>query len=297
MGPLHLILRCSKKWNEKMSSSKKGFTLIELLVVIAIIALLLSVVMPSLTKAKQLAAAVVCLSSQNQLLTGYLMYAEDNDSQFADGDTAYKGDNGFTSYGSTTVRCWVGEPEGNNETVDDKIRGFEVGALWSYLEAPKVYNCPADKRWRDLNENGYGINGYRTYSIGKPLSKRPGSPGEEASEISKMTEFVSPGTKIVFLEETETEFGWNNRTWNMGMDLSNPQWEDPFAILHNGSSTFAFADGHADRHKWVDSVALKLAQEGAKGGGAASAMHGGVVSEDYLWFRKAYIPGRTPDGF
>ncbi len=285
--------------------SVKGFTLIELLVVIAVIALLMAVIMPALNKAKQLAAGVVCLANESQLVKAYILYAEDHDSFITDGDTAYKGDKGLTTYNRPAsmggsnyrVHCWVGEPEGNNLTLDDKIRGFEVGSLWSYLEAPKVYNCPADKRWRDQNENGYGINGYRTYSIGKPLSKRyPGDPGEVESEISKISEFVTPSNKIIFLEETETEYGWNNRTWNMSLSLSNPQWKDPFAVLHNGSSTFAFADGHADRHKWVDIGAVKMSKAGTKGPVSAK-LDDGTISEDYIWFKKAYIPGRTPAGF
>ncbi len=48
-------------------SNKKGFTLIELLVVIAIIALLLSIVMPAMRKAKEIARKVVCQSGYKQI--------------------------------------------------------------------------------------------------------------------------------------------------------------------------------------------------------------------------------------
>ncbi|MHC4883136.1 MAG: type II secretion system protein, partial [Planctomycetota bacterium] len=50
----------------------KGFTLIERLVVIAIIALLLSIVMPGLNKAKQAARRVVCSSNMKQLALAHL---------------------------------------------------------------------------------------------------------------------------------------------------------------------------------------------------------------------------------
>lgn len=280
------------------SAKNRAFTLIELLVVIAIIALLMAIIIPALRKAKELAAAVVCLANENQLITCYLLYAENNDSYFADGDTAQAGNQGYSNYGDDPVHNWVGEPEMPDLTVDDKIRGFEFGSLWPYLEAPKVYNCPADKRWRDINDDACPgqINGYRTYSIGNPLSKRPSSqPGEEESKISKISEFISPGNKVVFLEETETEYAWNNRTWNMSLSLSNPAWVDPFAILHNGSSTFGYADGHADRHKWVDDVTIEMAEEGKKN--ASAKLPDGSSSEDWLWFRAAYMPGRRPSGF
>ncbi|MHC4906019.1 MAG: type II secretion system protein [Planctomycetota bacterium] len=57
----------------------KGFTLIERLVVIAIIALLLSIVMPGLNKAKQAARRVVCSSNMKQLALAHLSYAAEND--------------------------------------------------------------------------------------------------------------------------------------------------------------------------------------------------------------------------
>lgn len=67
---------------------KKGFTLIELLVVIAIIALLLAILLPGLNKAKQIAAAAVCLSNNNQLGKAYFMFSEENKGALADGQPA-----------------------------------------------------------------------------------------------------------------------------------------------------------------------------------------------------------------
>jgi prepilin-type N-terminal cleavage/methylation domain-containing protein len=63
-------------------NNKKGFTLIELLVVIAIIALLLSILMPSLKAVKRKAQAVVCKSNLKQWALCYSLYASDNDQYF-----------------------------------------------------------------------------------------------------------------------------------------------------------------------------------------------------------------------
>ena len=58
---------------------RKAFTLIELLVVIAIIALLLSILMPGLSKVKKVARAVICRSHLHQWGVITSLYAQDNE--------------------------------------------------------------------------------------------------------------------------------------------------------------------------------------------------------------------------
>lgn len=287
--------------------NKRGFTLIELLVVIAIVALLLSVIIPALKNAKRFASAAICLSNESQLVKAWLLYAEAYDSKFVDGDTSDAlGPNpnpGYTDYGGSTGRVWnwVGRPMPGlgidlNDTIDDKVNGYQAGGLWSYIEDPKAYHCPMDNRsnkraTHPFNvENGPApgkwIGGYRTYSIGKVLSKRTDSgSGEDLVTITKTSEFTNSSTKIVFLEETDG-YGWNHRTWNMR--LNEKRWVDPFAILHNDSSTFGYADGHADRHKWVDQQTRDMAAAGTKGWDAMDPVT--KSTQDYDWFKKAYMP-------
>ena len=67
-----------------------GFTLVELLVVIAIIALLMSILLPAMSRVRKQAKAVMCQSNLKQMGTCFTMYTGDNDGYFQEGwyDTA-----------------------------------------------------------------------------------------------------------------------------------------------------------------------------------------------------------------
>lgn len=292
-----------------LNKTEKAFTLIELLVVIAIIALLMSIVIPSLSKAKQLAAAAVCLANQNQMGKAYYLYADDNSGRLTDGKPSTTTGSGYMKFDTDgdgdedyKTLCFVAEAmdeDGNysNSSIEDQIRGFQEGGLWAYLETADVYHCPADKRWRSEPPDPYTsqdlIGCYRSYSMGAVLSAggyEQTNTGEDEAVILKYSKFSCPGSKIVFLEEAAGD-GRNNNYWNCF--LNGRKWYDPFAIWHNNSSVFSYADGHAERHKWTDEVMLEMALEGEKGGSSGRAAD--ENSDDYDWFKRVYTPGRLKD--
>ena len=74
---------------------RPGFTLVELLVVIGIIALLISILLPSLNRAREQANATKCLNNMRQVGIAFMMYAGENKGLFPMGsrwDQAYRED-------------------------------------------------------------------------------------------------------------------------------------------------------------------------------------------------------------
>lgn len=61
-----------------------GFTLVELLIVLGIIALLVAIVLPAITRAREMARRTVCLSNIRQLTTAWIMYASENRGRVCD---------------------------------------------------------------------------------------------------------------------------------------------------------------------------------------------------------------------
>ena len=109
----------------------KGFTLIELLVVIAIIALLVSILLPSLNRAKELAKRVVCASNMRNCGLALIMYANENSNYLC------------TRYGWWSNQCGYCPASGDPSDPDDYL-GVNCGLLieGKYLEVEILF-CPS----------------------------------------------------------------------------------------------------------------------------------------------------------
>lgn len=78
--------------NSHTPGNQRGFTLVELLVVIGIIAVLISILLPALSKARESAQRVACLSNQRQVYYGALLFATDHQDHLPPG-TSWSADN------------------------------------------------------------------------------------------------------------------------------------------------------------------------------------------------------------
>ena len=119
----------------------KKFTLIELLIVIAIIGILVSILLPSLSKAKDKAKAAVCRSNLKQIGVGYLVYSKANRGKFPIANT-YTGTPGQTRLTWDEIMVpYLNLPEIpttnlNSLTVTKDFRD------WAGADAYSIYKCP-----------------------------------------------------------------------------------------------------------------------------------------------------------
>lgn len=137
-----------------------GFTLVELLVVIGIIAVLIGILIPTLSRAKDQAVRVQCMADLRQVTTAINMYASENRNSLP-----------YCNWGDPpNIRGWLYSGALGSKPGPEKV---ETGVLYPYLKTTKVFKCPAHTELRSggLTETmtSYLMNGaVCDYSGGPP---------------------------------------------------------------------------------------------------------------------------------
>jgi len=261
--------------------NKSGFTLIELLVVIAIIAILAAMLLPALAKSKIRAQGISCLSNMKQLQLGAILYATDNNDAIPANLVLNEG--GFIPAGSSGTGIypsWVAGTMGfknGTQSADnpagcstndyflgvhgDKVPptasnggGTLIGSVGAYAKAAGVYKCPADKtidavlmvpRVRSCSVNMY-VGAYQPdYVAGKYAYNTAYRPFYKFSDFRGG---FSASQCFEFLDENPMSI--NDGYFELYAD--NRAFDDRPAVNHGNSSSFSFADGHCELHKWRD---------------------------------------------
>ena len=185
-----------------MKRINRKFTLIELLVVVAIIGILVTLLLPSLGKARELARFKVCMSNQKQINTAAALYANSNDGLYVGDFNASPS----TMFFATKYLPYIGGQEYTGPLNFNKMDKL--------FEAVGVYQCPSTK-WKDVTLD-YTVN-----SIDLQYHKKTG--GYRGTWTHRISGFDHSVSGIGYIIESNNEKMHNDGSNYNLWDVFKPQ--------------------------------------------------------------------------
>jgi len=220
-----------------------GFTLIELLVVIAIIGILAGMLLPALAKAKAKALGIKCMSNTKQLMTAWLLYADDNN------DEAPRVTNANWRAPGGNLASWQQQWCGGtmNPAAPTATNPVPItsATLFPYVNNVAVYRCPSDRSM------AFGVPRVRSVAASQSFFFSSQPLGTNYLHFRRMTDIPTPASTWVLIDENPATI--NDAALAVAMTdptATTATIVDSPSGLHNNASGFAFADGHSEIHRW-----------------------------------------------
>ena len=231
-----------------------AFTLIELLVVIAIIAILSALLLPALAGAKKQALRIQCVNNEKQLIVAWTIYSGDNNENLAL-------NGGDASTTSTSAHLWIyggnhGDP--NTLTNDTYLTGANYALFAKINPNERIYKCPADVSTWPLGTSlsqyvtelrSYSMNSYVGTTAANALGPIILNSAYKIYLKSSQLAADSPVNRFVFMDVNPASIC----TPGFGVDMNAQNWIHYPSDLHGQRGVVAFAEGHVEVHRWLDS--------------------------------------------
>lgn len=268
-----------------------GFTLVELLTVIAVIAILSSLLLPALARAKARAQGILCLNNNRQLALACLMYASDHNDRLPY-NLGHPAASTNLSNWAAGVLDWELTPDNTNTWL------LAGSALGPYVgKTLNAYCCPADQILSTIQQQAGWPARVRSYSLNASI----GDAGEFSTagynvnnpgyvQFFKLASIPRPADIFAFLDEHPDSISDGyflekvssytyppNGGWGTG---AGSEWIRLPASYHNGAASFSFADGHSEIHRWQYAATKPSALPDAAG--LPIAIPGGQTA-DFAW--------------
>ncbi len=240
----------------KIRRTARAFTLVELLVVIALIAILASLLLPALSRAKDQARRVHCISNQKQIVIAWMLYPTDNQEFLVRNGS--QSSITFTP-GVTPPFLWVyGGNHGAPQTLTNEqyLVGAQYALLGPYNKQHRIFKCPADRTlWplggaRVFQERSYALNYFMGTSAEHVTTPLTTSFNATHRLFFKSAELAasSPGHRFLFIDVNPASIC----TPAFGLDMTTDRFIHNPSSFHRGSGVISFADGRVEVRKWLD---------------------------------------------
>jgi len=231
--------RMSLDQNRLGSSRIRAFSLIELLVVMAVIAILASLLLPSLSSAQARGRQVACLNNLRQLELAWTMYLGEHNNTMPENKMTGTGLLGCVS----TTNSWV---IGNAQASADPLL-IKQGSLYSYTPNTQVYRCPADRSTifdaSAPRERSYSMDSYLNGGLDVRIYG-----GYLPGNVIRYSDLLpSPSKVFVLLDESQAII--DDGVFLLYRDPAD-FWQNGPSHRHSQGANLSFADGHCERWKW-----------------------------------------------